>query len=79
MAMRSVLMGLVVVPAAVLSLGLASPAAAAPTNCQTVGAATVCGQGMVSGPGVTANSAPIAAPSSGSGSCTNQYGTYQRC
>jgi hypothetical protein len=78
MAMRNVLGGLVVAAAAI-GISLASPAAAAPTNCQTVGAATLCGQGNVSGAGPSVNSATASTPAIGASGCTTAFGTYQRC
>jgi hypothetical protein len=78
MATKNVLGGLIVVAAAAIGIGLPSPAAAAPTNCESAGGTTVCGQGSMSGPSISANSAP-ATPSNGASSCTTMYGTYQRC
>lgn len=61
-----------------IGVGLASPATAAPTNCQTVGKSTVCGQGSRNGAGEATESATASTASSSPG-CTNEYGTYQRC
>ena len=63
--------------ATAIGIGIAPPAAA--DNCQTVGAATICGQG---GPtnGVSsagASNAPAQGPASGG--CLTPYGTYQQC
>jgi hypothetical protein len=65
--------------AAAIGIGIASPAAADPNNCQTVGGATVCSQGGgvrgVNPP--AAPNGPVAGPP-GSG-CLTPYGTYQSC
>jgi len=61
-----------------MGLGLSSPAAANPTNCQTVGKSTVCGQGSLNGAGESTQTSTVSAPSNSSG-CTNVYGNYQRC
>jgi hypothetical protein len=79
MAIKNFLGGLVVVAAATIGLSLASPAAAAPTNCQSAGGTTVCGQGTLTGPSVSTNSAPATTGSNGASGCTTMYGTYQRC
>jgi hypothetical protein len=50
-------------------------AGADPNNCQTFGAATVCGQGGVNNSG----GQPAAPPGAGPNSCTNVYGGYQNC
>jgi hypothetical protein len=77
---RYVTGGLVTVAAVTIGVSVA-PSAAADPNCQTVGAATVCGQGTVSG-GNQSGNAPLApAPPTGgpAGGCTNAFGAYQRC
>jgi hypothetical protein len=79
MAMKNVLGSLVAIAAAAVSISLATPAAAAPTNCESAGGTTVCGQGTVSGPSVTGNSVPVGSPSTGASGCTTMFGTYQRC
>jgi len=50
-----------------MAISLASPASASPTNCQTVGKSTVCGQGSVNNPnqstlGRSAQSDPVSLP-----------------
>jgi hypothetical protein len=77
MAMKNLLGCLVVVPAAAIGMSFAAPAAAAPTNCQTIGATTVCGQGTVRGGGQAAPQP--SSPSMYGGGCTTPYGTYQAC
>jgi len=73
---RARVLGGLVIVAAAIGMGVASPATASPTNCQTVGKSTVCGQGSVTGP--TQASKPAAGASApSSGGCTNAYGTYQ--
>jgi hypothetical protein len=52
----------------------APPVAADPSNCQQVGATTVCGQG--GGSGVLGHNGVM--PPNGGG-CINPYGTYQNC
>ena len=78
MAIQKVFGGLIVVAAAAIGISVAPPAAADPTNCQTVGGTTVCGQGGVGGGGQSATPA-APAPHSGAGGCTNPYGGYQNC
>jgi hypothetical protein len=65
--------------AAAIGISIAPPAAAAPSNCQTVGATVVCGQGNVSGGGQSAGApnGPVSAPVGGG--CQNAYGGYQNC
>lgn len=62
--------------AAAIAIGIASPAAADPTNCETVGGATVCGQGTVGGEAGASNG-PVSAPMAPT--CRNAYGAYQNC
>jgi hypothetical protein len=72
--------------AAAIVIGIVPPAAAEPANdCQTIGAATVCAQGNVSGGGGQSpnSSVPYFGPNPlfygyGAG-CTTPYGTYQNC
>jgi len=61
-----------------MGLGLASPAAANPTDCQTVGMSTICGQGSMNSAGESTQAPTASAPSNSDG-CTNVYGNYQRC
>ena len=65
--------------AAAIGIGIAPPAAADTSNCQTVGASTICGQGGVTnrGPSASPSNAPVQAPASGG--CLTPYGTYQSC
>jgi hypothetical protein len=65
--------------AAAIGIGIAPPAAADTTNCQTMGAATICGQvGLTNGgPSAGASNAPAQGPASGG--CLTPYGTYQSC
>jgi hypothetical protein len=78
--------------ATAIGIGIAPPAAA--DNCQTVGAATICGQGGATNGGSSAGAAnaPAQGPASGgpgaanapaqgpaSGGCLTPYGTYQQC
>jgi hypothetical protein len=60
-----------------IGIGVAPSAGADPSNCQQVGAATVCGQGSVNSGGQPAASPP-GAGSPGS-ACTNAYGGFQNC
>jgi len=76
---RRCLIGVVVaVAAAAMGISGAPPAGADPSNCQQVGATTVCGQGTVNGGGQSAAPAAPAVPPKGGGGC-NAYGTYQNC
>lgn len=76
---RARVLGGLVIVAAAIGMGVASPAAAGPTNCQTVGKSTVCGQGNVTA-GPTQSAKPATGASAPStGGCTNAYGTYQSC
>jgi hypothetical protein len=64
--------------ATAIGIGIAPPAAA--DNCQTVGAATICGQGSPTNGSSSAGAAN--APAQGgpaSGGCVTPYGTYQQC
>jgi hypothetical protein len=65
--------------AAAIGISIAPPAAADPSNCKTVGATTVCGQGNVRGGGQSprAPNGPVPAPVGGG--CQTPYGTYQNC
>jgi hypothetical protein len=58
-----------------VTISVAPLAGADPNNCQTFGAATVCGQGGVNNSG----GQPAAPPGAGPNSCTNVYGGYQNC
>jgi hypothetical protein len=64
--------------ATTIGISVAPLAGADPSNCQQVGASTVCGQGDVSGGG---GQPPARRPVSGppAGGCTNAYGGYQNC
>jgi len=64
--------------ATAIGIGIAPPAAADTSNCQTVGAATICGQGSVTNGGQPAAASPGGADAPGAG-CTNAYGGYQQC
>jgi hypothetical protein len=57
-----------------IGISVAPLAGADPTNCQQVGATTVCGQG-----GVNSGGQPAAPPGAGPQACTNVYGGYQNC
>jgi hypothetical protein len=65
--------------AAAIGIGIAPPAAADTSNCQQVGAATICGQGGVKNgsPSAGASNAPAQGPANGG--CLTPYGTYQSC
>jgi len=65
--------------AAAMGVGIAPPAAADTSRCQSVGATTICGQGGVTngGPSAGASNAPAQGPASSG--CLTQYGTYQSC
>ena len=65
--------------AAALGVGIAPTAAADPTNCQTVGATTVCGQGDVRSGGEPVGPPNVSAPGPVGGGCQNPYGGYQNC
>ena len=74
------LLAAVAIGAAAIGISVAPPAGAASSNCRTVGASIVCGQGGVKGGGQPtggALTAPVPAPAGGG--CTTQYGTYQNC
>ena len=58
-----------------IGISVAPLAGADPTNCQQVGAATVCGQGSVNSGGQPAGTHGGAGPQA----CTNVYGAYQHC
>lgn len=61
--------------AVTIGISVAPLARADPTNCQQVGAATVCGQGDVNSGRQPAGPPPGAGPNS----CTNVYGGYKNC
>jgi len=63
--------------ATAIGIGIAPPAAA--DNCQTVGAATICGQGGAANGGSPAGAANAPAQGPVSGGCVTPYGTYQQC
>jgi|HubBroStandDraft_2_1064218.scaffolds.fasta_scaffold396533_2 hypothetical protein len=66
--------------AVTIGIGIAPPAAADTSRCQSVGATTICGQGGVTNGGRSAGASN--APAQGgpaSGGCLTQYGTYQSC
>ena len=63
------------ISAVTIGISVAPLAGADPSNCQQVGAATVCGQGGVNSGGQPAAPPPGAGPNS----CTNAYGGYQNC
>ena len=76
---RYVMGGLATVAALTIGVSVA-PSAAADPSCQTVGGATVCGQGSVSGGSQPGNAPAAPNPSSGGPSaCTNAFGAYQHC
>ena len=58
-----------------IGISVAPLAGADPTNCQQVGATTVCGQGGVNSGGQPAAPNPDAGPNG----CTNVYGGSQNC
>lgn len=66
---------------AIAAIGISAPPSAAAVDsstCQTVGGATVCGQGEVRSGGPSAGlSGPVYSP--GVGGCLTPYGTYQNC
>ena len=63
--------------ATAIGIRIAPPAAA--DNCQTVGAATICGQGGATNGGSSAGTANAPAQGPASGGCLTPYGTYQQC
>ena len=65
------------VGAVTVGISVAPLAGADPSNCQQVGAATVCGQGSVNS-GRQPAASPPGAGSPGS-ACTNAYGGFQNC
>jgi hypothetical protein len=65
--------------AAAIGIGIAPPAAADPTNCETVGGSTVCGQGDVRSGGEVAGPPNVPAPAPIEGGCQTPYGSYQNC
>ena len=65
--------------AAAIGIGIAPPAAADTSNCQAVGAATICGQGGVTNARPSAGAANAPAQGPASGGCKTPYGTYQSC
>jgi hypothetical protein len=76
---RYVMGGLVTVATAAIGISIASPALADPTNCQQVGATTVCGQGSVHGGAHSPGGSNPQVPAPTGGGCTNAYGAYQNC
>jgi hypothetical protein len=69
----------VTIGAAAIGISIAPPAAAAPSNCQTVGGTTVCGQGNVRGASQSARAPNGPVPAPVGGGCQNAYGGYQNC
>jgi hypothetical protein len=65
--------------AATIGISFAPLAGADPSNCQTVGGSTICGQGSVGGGGQPGGAPNAGVPAPGGGSCTNAYGAYQNC
>jgi hypothetical protein len=65
--------------AAAIGISSAPPAAANPSNCQTVGSTAVCGQGNVRGASQSAGAPNGAVPAPVGGGCQNPYGGYQNC
>ena len=65
--------------AAAIGISIAPPAFADPTNCETVGESTVCGQGNVRGGGEVAGPPNVPAPTPAGGGCQTPYGSYQNC
>jgi hypothetical protein len=63
--------------AVAISLSVAPLAGADTSSCQSVGAATVCGQGSVNSGGQPA--AGGAGQPAGGTACTNAYGGFQNC
>lgn len=74
---RRMTAGVVAAAAVMIGVGIAPPADAAPTTCQTVSLDTVCAPGGQSG-GSSSDTSAASIPPASSG-CTNQYGTYQHC
>ena len=60
-----------------IGISVAPLAGADTSNCQQLGAATVCGQGAITNGGQRATPPPGAQPPGGG--CTNAYGAYQNC
>jgi hypothetical protein len=65
--------------AAAIGISVAPPAAADPSNCQTVGETTLCGQGEITGGGPSGGAANGPFPAPVGGGCETPYGTYQNC
>jgi hypothetical protein len=65
--------------AAAIGISVAPPATADSSNCHTVGASIVCGQGGVKGGGQPAGALTAPVPAPAAGGCTTPYGTYQNC
>jgi hypothetical protein len=63
--------------AVTIGISVAPMAGADPSNCQQVGAATVCAQGGIRSGGQGPVSPPGAGPPTGG--CVNAYGGYQNC
>jgi hypothetical protein len=75
----TIVLAALAVGAAAIGIGIAPPAAADPSsNCQTIGASTVCGQGGITGGG-GASAAPGGGAAPSGGGCVNAYGGYQNC
>jgi hypothetical protein len=72
---------LVLAIGAAMTIGISvAPLAGADTsNCQQVGASTVCGQGGVRGGGQPAGGSNPQVPAPSGGGCKNAYGGYQNC
>lgn len=64
---------------AAIGISIAPSAAADPSNCQTVGATTLCGQGDVRGGGQSAGASNSRVPAPVGGGCLTPYGNYQNC
>ncbi len=74
----TVVLAALAIGAATIGISVAPLAGADPSsNCQTVGATTVCGQGDISGGGPPSAGPSVPAPPTGG--CTNAYGGYQNC
>ena len=66
--------------AVTIGIGIAPPAAADTSRCQSVGAATICGQGAVTNGSPSAGAPNAPAPGRpANGGCLTPYGTYQSC
>jgi hypothetical protein len=78
--MKTTVLAAMAIGAMAIGIGIASPAAADPNNCQTVGGATVCSQGgdVRGGDQSAAPYGPGTWPPRTSG-CLTPYGTPQKC